>query len=145
MMGLSLIGIPLLLNSNAQTDHLLRQWVCLYNYGHRLLPAISIATLLIYAYVVFKKWTHGESWISYAVAGVLTVGIIPFTLIVMLSTNKLLFRLENEIKTNSKVTTLDNARKLVTKWGRMHFMRSFFPLAGALLGFNALLKEIIAQ
>lgn len=144
-MGLSLIGVPILLDSNSQTDHLLRQWVCLFNYGHRLLPAISIATLLIYAYEVFNRWTGGESWISYAVAGALTVGIIPFTLIFMHSTNNLLFRLEDEIKTNPKVTSLDTAQKLVTKWSRMHLMRSCFPLAGALLGFNALLKEITAQ
>ena len=98
MMGLSLIGIPALLKRNVQTDHLLRQWVCLYNYSHRLLPAISVATLLIYVYVVFKKWTDGESWILYAVAGALTVGIIPFTLIVMLSTNKLLFRLRMRLR-----------------------------------------------
>ncbi|KAK3720349.1 hypothetical protein LTR37_003760 [Vermiconidia calcicola] len=145
MMGLSLIGIPLLLNTNVRCEHLLRQWVCLYNYGHRILPAISITTLLIYAYIVFNKWSDGESWISYALAGALTVGIIPFTLIVMLSTNNLLFQLEDEIKTNSKATTLENAQKLVTKWGRMHLMRSCFPLAGAFLGCYALLAETNTQ
>ncbi len=143
-MGLSLIAIPLLLDSNTQTDQLLRQWVCLYNYGHRLLPAISIATLVTYAYVVYRKWTGGASWTSYAVAGALTVGIIPFTLIFMHSTNNLLFRLEEEIGANPKVTTLENAQTLVTKWSRMHLVRSCFPLAGALLGFSTLLKEIIA-
>jgi len=145
MTGLAVIMVPVLLDCNAQTAHLLHQWVSLYNYGHRILPAISIATLLIYGYVVYDKVAAGESWMSYAGAGALTVGIIPFTLIVMLSSNNLLFRLDDEIRTNPKATTLELAQRTVTRWSRMHLVRSMFPLAGAILGFNALLREMATR
>jgi hypothetical protein len=142
MSGLALIMVPVLLDVNAQTAHLLRQWVCLYNYGHRILPAISISTLCIYGYVVYNRWTDGGSWVSYGLAGLLTVGIIPFTLIVMQPSNNLLFQLEANIQSSPKATTLEDAQKLVTKWSRMHLVRSMFPLAGAVLGFSALLNEM---
>lgn len=143
MTGLALIMVPVLLDVNADTRHLLRQWVCLYNYGHRVLPAISIATLLIYGYVVYDKWTDdGGAWMSYGLAGLLTVGIIPFTLVVMLSSNNLLFQLEADIHSDPKATTLRDAQSLVAKWSRMHLIRSMFPLAGAVLGFSALLREV---
>ncbi len=142
MMGLSLMTVPLLLDTNHQSSVLLQQWVCLYNYGHRLLPAISITTLLIYCYISFDKWTDGRPWMRYACAGISTVGIIPFTLIVMQSTNNLLFRLEHENTNNLTKTSLDDAQKHVKSWTRMHTARSLFPLTGAIVGFVGLVKEM---
>lgn len=142
MAGLALIMVPVLLDVNTSTSHLLHQWVCLYNYGHRVLPAISIATLLMYGYIGFDKWTSGGPWISYAMAGGLTVGIIPFTLIVMLSSNNELFEMDAQIQHDPKATSMKDARTLVAKWSRMHLLRSMFPLAGAVLGFTTLLKEM---
>jgi hypothetical protein len=142
MTGLAVIMVPVLLDKSYQPAHLLEQWVCLFNYGHRILPAISITVLCLYGYIGYDKYLTGGAWIAYGTSGILTVGIIPFTLIVMQSTNDLLFQQEEEIRWNPKVTTLEDARKLIAKWSSMHFVRSMFPLAGAVLGFSALCKEM---
>lgn len=141
-MSLSLMTIPLFLDTNTQTPHMLHQWVRLYHYGHLLLPSMSVATLSLYAYVALNKRASGAPWASYAMAGVVTVGMIPFTLIVMLPTNNTLFELEGGVKISAAVTSLDYVRELVTKWGRMHLVRSLFPLLGATLGFNAVYKDL---
>lgn len=141
-MSLSLMTIPLFLDTNTQTAHMLHQWVRLYHYGHLLLPSMSVATLLLYAYVALNKRASSAPWRSYAMAGAVTVGMIPFTLLVMVPTNNTLFQLDDGIKITAAVTSLDYVRELVTRWGRMHFVRSLFPLLGATLGFNALLKDL---
>ena len=144
-MGLSLTTIPLFLDTNTQSAHMLTQWVRLYHYGHLLLPSMAIATFLMYAYTVNAKWASGNKWVTCAAAGVVTVSMIPFTLIVMAPTNSTLFRLEKEIKVEAAVATLDQVQALVTRWGRMHFVRSLFPLVGAVLGFSGLMDELTAE
>lgn len=143
-MSLSLMTIPLFLDTNTQPAHMLRQWVCLYHYGHLLLPSMSIATLFLYAYVALGKRASGAPWTSYVIAGAVTVGMIPFTLIVMVPTNNTLFELEDGVKISAAVASLECVRELVTKWGRMHLVRSLFPLLGATLGFNAVYKDLAA-
>jgi hypothetical protein len=142
MMSLSLMTIPLFLDTNTQSAHMLHQWVRLYHYGHLLLPSMSLATLALYAYVALSKRASGAPWTSYAVAGAVTVCMIPFTLIVMVPTNDTLFALESGVKVSAAVASLDYVRELVTKWGRMHLVRSLFPLLGATLGFNAVYKDL---
>ena len=143
-MSISLMTIPLFLDTNTQAAHMLTQWVRLYHYGHLVSPSMAIATFLIHAYTVTGKRASGQPWIAYAAAGVVTASIIPFTLIVMTPTNNTLFRLEKEIRVEAAVATLDQVRELVTRWGRMHFVRSLFPLVGAVLGFSGLANEVAA-
>lgn len=142
MMGISLMTIPLFLDTNIQPAHMLTQWIRLYHYGHLILPPMAVATCLIYAYTVTSKRASGKPWIIYAVAGAVTVSVLPFTWLVMVPTNNTLFRLDDEII--AAVPTLDYVQELVTRWGRLHFVRSSFPLVGAILGFSGLLSELAA-
>lgn len=142
MIGLSLMTIPLFLDTNTQSAHMLTQWVRLYHYGHLLLPSMAIATSLIHGYTATGKRASGQPWIVYAVAGAVTVSMVPFTLLVMAPTNNTLFRLEDESRFGVAVTTLDHVRELVGRWGRMHLVRSMFPLVGAVIGFRGLLSDL---
>jgi hypothetical protein len=142
MMSLSLMTIPVFLDTNTQPAQMLHQWVRLYHYGHLLLPSMSVATLSLYLYVALNNRASGALWASYATAGAVTVAIIPFTLIVMVPTNNTLFELEDLVNISAAVPSLDYVRELVTKWGRMHLVRSLFPLLGATLGFNALYEDV---
>ena len=143
-MSLSLVTVPLLLDTNTQVDHLLRQWLQLFHNGHMIMPTTSVATFFVYLYVVFNKRSSGRSWTGYAVAGAVTVGMIPFTLIVMVSTNNTLFALVDAINDATQVTSLEYVKELVTRWSWMHVVRSLFPLFGSILGFNVLLKDLAA-
>lgn len=142
-MSLSLMTIPVFLDVNTQTAQLLHHWVRLYHYGHLLLPSMSLATLSLYVYVALEKRASGAPWASYAVAGAVTVAMIPFTLLVMVPTNNVLFELQDGVKISAAAApSLDYVRELVTRWGRMHLVRSFFPFLGAALGLNTLYKDL---
>jgi len=69
----------------------------------------------------------------FAAAGITTMIIVPYTLILMAPTNDTLFRLEKDSEVTS-ATSLVEAQNLVRKWGWLHVVRSLFPLAGAILG-----------
>jgi uncharacterized membrane protein len=75
-------------------------------------------------------WLTGAS-VWWLVGGVLLVAVIPYTLIVVFPTNDKL--LDPAIDKNP-----DLARRLLTRWGRLHTVRSIMSLA-AFLGFMLLL------
>ena len=38
-MGLSLVAVPVFLDTDTQADHLVQQWARLYHYGHQLITS----------------------------------------------------------------------------------------------------------
>jgi hypothetical protein len=152
MLSICLLSIPILLDTNANANHLIVQWVRLYHYGHLLLPSLSVATCSTYLYTAISKRTSpklssSKSWVAYLGAGVATVAIIPFTLAVMVPTNDKLFQLNEDIEVaeGRAVATLDSVQMLVRTWAKMHFARSLFPLFGAIFGAYGLLNELATQ
>jgi uncharacterized membrane protein len=75
-------------------------------------------------------WLTGAS-VWWLVGGVLLVAVIPYTLIVVFPTNDKLLDPAIDKKP-------DFARRLLTRWGRLHTVRSIMSLA-AFLGFMLLL------
>jgi hypothetical protein len=133
MMSISVITVPVLLDTTNDPSHMFRQWACTYHYGLRIFPTMAVATFLLYCYTAIRKRATGRRWRVFAVAGATTILMVPFTWIFMAPTNNTLFRLENESKVAS-VANLAEAQELVIKWSWLHVVRSLFPLAGAILG-----------
>ena len=128
MMNLFLLTIPLLLETSTSTTHLLRQWNLVFYKGHVQGPSISIATGLTHA---FAAWRSGDK--RFAIAGAITVSMIPYTWIFMRNVNNGLFAASewaDEIKEGSN----ERVRQLVNTWSRFNAVRALFPLAGAILG-----------
>ena len=75
-------------------------------------------------------WLMGGG-IWWLVGGVLLVAVIPYTLIIVFPTNNKLLDLAID-------KTPDLARRLLTRWGRLHTVRSIMSLA-AFLAFMLLL------
>ncbi|KAH8786012.1 hypothetical protein F5883DRAFT_673646 [Diaporthe sp. PMI_573] len=144
MMALSLVAVPVFLDTTETAGHLYIQWARTYHYGHLGLPALSVSTLLLYLYTARQKRNAGNSrWRSQLVSGLITVLMVPFTWIVMLPTNNKLFALEAQAKAGVlPAGGLAEAQELVTKWSLMHVARSLFPLAGAILGSMALKRSL---
>ncbi|ORX99966.1 hypothetical protein BCR34DRAFT_494993 [Clohesyomyces aquaticus] len=150
MLSISLITVPLLLDTNTSSAHMVVQWVRLYHYGHILLPSLSVTTCLFYIYTARSKQNsssiaHQLFWNRYTRAGLVTVLMIPFTLMVMVPTNNTLFRLNEQMKASGGggdgIANLESVQDLVRVWTKMHIGRSLFPLLGAVLGIRALLEE----
>lgn len=146
MFSLSLVSVPVMLDTNIETAGLLNQWVRLYHYGHLLMPGLAICTFLLYSYVVIRQRTSGADahWRKYALAAATTVTMIPFTLAIMVPTNDTLFGLDRQTRVDrtKEVLVSGDVRALVVRWSWMHIARSCFPLLGAVLGIGALAEDL---
>lgn len=134
MMSLSLMAVPVLLDTTSQAPQLFHQWARMYHYGHQVLPTLAVGTFLLYSYTSVKKRRTKQSWATFALAGITTLSMVPFTWIFMVPTNNELFRLERVSKAEPMVKGIAEAKELVVKWSWLHLTRSLFPLMGAVMG-----------
>jgi hypothetical protein len=134
MMSLSLMAVPVLLDTATEAPQLFRQWVRMYHYGHQVLPTLAVGTFLLYSYTGIKKRRAGKPWAIFALAGITTLSMLPFTWIFMVPTNNELFRLETASQAEPLIKSIAEAKELVVEWSWLHLTRSWLPLIGAVLG-----------
>lgn len=135
------MAVPVFLDTTKHAPQLLQQWLNMYNYGFPVLPTISVATCSLYLYTAIRQRVAKGPWLIYAAAGFVTVTMLPFTWVFLWPTNDTIMRLEADTRAGLPAR-LEEAQELVKLWSRMHFLRSFFPLAGALIGLKGLLNEV---
>lgn len=149
-MSLSLMAVPVLLDTTTSAPELFHQWARMYHYGHQILPGMAIGTFFLYALVSIRKCRANEPkpWRLFALAGCVTLSIIPFILLVMKPVNDELFRLEAMtrivhmgIQSEASIKGIKGAKELVVKWSWMHFTRSWFPLVGAVIGALGMIRN----
>jgi uncharacterized membrane protein len=88
--------------------------------------ALMQASLAVVAFVAaIGAWVCSSTF-AWLLGGLLIAAVIPFTLIVIRPTNKQL--LDPSLDRDS-----DNARRLLTRWGRLHAVRTVLSLAAFLL------------
>nr|A0A411PQQ5.1 RecName: Full=Anthrone oxygenase AgnL2; AltName: Full=Agnestins biosynthesis cluster protein L2 [Paecilomyces divaricatus]QBG38886.1 anthrone oxidase [Paecilomyces divaricatus] len=136
MISLSLMAVPVLLDTTTEPTQLFFQWRRMYHYGHQVLPTMAVATTLLYAYTASKRRrAQKPSWAVFALAGTITVSMIPFTWLCMVPTNNVLFGLEAATRLGEPSGMgIEEAQALLVKWSWLHFTRSLMPLMGAILG-----------
>ncbi|KAL4885448.1 hypothetical protein BJY04DRAFT_134518 [Aspergillus karnatakaensis] len=143
--GYSFITIPSLLKSH--TEHsaslplIVKQWRDMYEAGKAQNPPIAILTATAFGYLawsVHKSIAIGalapkNAVALYSAAAALTVGIVPWTLAVMVPTNKkLIGRAESVwVEDEGSVTEV---KGLIGKWTVLNTLRGVFPLLGAVVG-----------
>ncbi|KAF7162436.1 hypothetical protein CNMCM5623_007727 [Aspergillus felis] len=137
MMGLSLIEIPVLLDTATHSLDLLQHFLRLYDIGHKMMPSLAITTCLLYGHAMTSARAAGRSGLPHMIAAVTTISMVPFTWLVMAPTNNALFQMHS----NPAAPNLGEAQQLLVRWAKLHAMRSLFPLAGAVLGFRLVLRE----
>ncbi|KAE8324405.1 hypothetical protein BDV39DRAFT_207892 [Aspergillus sergii] len=133
MMSVYGLAMPAFLQTITQSGHLIRYQRHLYQIGTTKGRVLGLTTTLLYASVSVHQYLTGETWLVSAAAGLATISLVPFTEIVMASTNKALARLETETN-RGVVISGEKTEQLVRKWDRFNAVRAFFPLAGAVLG-----------
>jgi hypothetical protein len=131
MMSISLLAVPTCLDTTLSATQLCRMWERVFHYGHRVLPAIALATGGIYMSIGLRDKSKR---LPMVVAGLATVSIMPFTWIFMFPTNDRLFAM---VAAGDADIDFAEARGLVIRWCRLHLTRSFFPLIGSVVGLMA--------
>ncbi|KAH7325645.1 hypothetical protein B0I35DRAFT_420871 [Stachybotrys elegans] len=133
MACMSIVTVPVLLDTIPTAPQLFQSWARLYHYGHILGPTGALGTLGLWMYAAAQRRAAEKSWRAFALAGVMTISIVPFTIFVMVPTNNELFRLK-ALGSELGNVTLANGRNVVTKWAWMHLARSALPLIGTIIG-----------
>ena len=107
-------------------------------------PGIALVSMIAYGYLAYqmkgtlnqhKAEMYGLCWLANA-------AIWPWTMVVMMPTNKKLFKKHDEIKgaegsaeiTESGVAEGQSAGELIKSWSNMNIVRGCFPLVAAALG-----------
>lgn len=143
MMSLSTIVVPVLLDTDTKSIQLARQWAHLYHYGGLYMPAMSVAATSLYVSVALRKCVSARKQrLLYTTAGMATITIVPFTLLMMVPINSALLRLEVLASAAASVPDLSVVQELVVRWAWLHAVRSAFPLVGAVLGLLGVLREL---
>lgn len=131
MTALSLMAVPVLLETTTSPTQLFHQWTTMYGYGHRVLPGLAIVTALLYIRAAMRL--HREQsplWMRCTLASVCTVCIIPFTLIFMADTNDTLFWMHRQAEagldggldaeyTNPEMSSKSNQTLISQGFGRI--------------------------
>lgn len=134
---------------NTSQNTLARQWKTLYNHGKVQNPpiaAISACSLYYLAYAVrshsayYSRFAGESTGTFYAGAAFLTLGIVPWTLVAMTSTN-------DRIAVVTEIEAGDESEKsersglsdeefdgLLSQWQVLNGIRGVFPLVGGVLG-----------
>ncbi|GFF93595.1 uncharacterized mitochondrial membrane protein C800.14c [Aspergillus udagawae] len=114
-------------------------WANLYNNGKTQNPPVAVATAAVLFYL---SWSVREgtalsllaarnSSSLYAVSGALVLGIVPFTLGVMMRTNR---SLQAEVGAKDELeATRTEVESLLERWGVLNALRGGLPLVGAVV------------
>ena len=142
ILGISFLAIPTWLI--APSPVLVRQWQVSFDRGKIINPAIDLVSVVAYSYLAYSLYgtlNHPKAEM-YGLSAVATLGIFPYTIFGMMSTNRKLLKKHDEMKgldVGEKATEVGLARgesvkELVDKWGMLNVGRGLFPLVGAVLG-----------
>ena len=135
-LALSVHLIPRLLES--PTPLLVRQWHAAYLLGKRTFPPLALLSSLSYFYLAYKGDALEGNRMGYLIAGLLTVGIVPYTALVMRGTNNKLIERRNEVGALGNQDTVvevglgnESAHALVDWWGVLNLGRgAMLSIAG---------------
>ena len=123
---------------------MIRQWQKSFDTGKIVHPALALLSSFAYGYLAYKfqgtlRQTAAE---MYGVCIVANLAIWPWTIFVMMPTNKKLFKRydeskslgENEMKTEVGMPKEDSTKELIGWWSTMNIIRGCLPLVAAVLG-----------
>jgi len=138
MLGM-LVTMPVILETSTDGLQLCRQWARAFDYGHVIGPVLCGATTLLHTYAALGRRTPPSEKASKTsrwqlMAGAATLGMVPFTVVAMSSTNSALFDLLAKASPD-----LGSVKELVSTWSWLHFVRCMFPFIGAILGVKVFL------
>lgn len=147
-LGVSALVLPRLLES--PTPLMLRQWARLLEAGKRTFPALAAAAAAPYWFLAYRFW-GGAGWNGgtragwlYLVAGGLCVGTVPYTLAVVMPTNRRLLRKVEQTRMLGEADEVvetgareESAKYLVDHWGLLHMGRVVMIAAAGMIGLGA--------
>ncbi|KZF24471.1 hypothetical protein L228DRAFT_281540 [Xylona heveae TC161] len=128
--SISTITVPAILPNPPST--ILKSWSIAYNRGKMIAPSMALTSALANLYVAYKT----EDVVP-VVAAALAIGIVPWTILVMLKTNKALMEREQRTRTVHATTEVkveieeEGVRALTDRWATLNLVRAGLVLSSA--------------
>jgi hypothetical protein len=144
--SLSIFLIPRILES--PTPLLLKQWNHTYERGKAIGPPFGVVAALSFFYLSYHFHTSSTSafvnntnaW-GYLTAGLLSIGIVPYTMLVLMPTNDKMKKKADETKSLEKEDHVveiglgeETAHQLADWWGVLNLGRGAMLTASGVLG-----------
>lgn len=131
---------------NLPVTNAVRLWRKFYESGKSQNPPIAALTASAFFYLAWSTRPAsklGRQVLSsapalYSTAAILTLGIVPYTIVTMRGTNNALLA-KAELETKPSADSSVEIEELVNKWITLNGIRSLLPLAGGVLGIIAAL------
>ncbi|KAF2128246.1 hypothetical protein P153DRAFT_368110 [Dothidotthia symphoricarpi CBS 119687] len=137
-------GAALLASPMADEATVLAQFRIIFRRGFFLCPPFAaVATLANLGNALISWWSgDGASMaLRFLLAGLCTASLVPFTLLFIIRSESLLLeRAAGMAKGKVGEKTLPSApstRELIEEWARLNYLRTLFPLVGALVSYSA--------
>jgi hypothetical protein len=148
-LAISAMLVPRLLESPSPL--LLKQWKHTFEAGKASIPPLASICTLSFGYLAYEAKrtpnTLPHVWKIYAASALLCIGIVPYTLTALASTNnKLLNKAEETrvLRAEDKIVEVglggESAHQLVDKWATLNLGRAIMLATAAVLGTWATLQ-----
>ncbi|KAL2436722.1 hypothetical protein ABEF95_013508 [Exophiala dermatitidis] len=133
-------------DDNTPSTTLAKQWSYIYNRGKVQNPPVAAMTAGAFFYLAWSARTtapQSQLPLLYGSAAAATLGIVPFTLLLMNSTNSKLIRhtaaSSKELSPGAQQSKDEEIVRLLGTWTTLNAIRGLFPLVGAVIGLVAIL------
>lgn len=126
--AISLFTIAPILQSSAPRGVLLHQWHLAYTLGKSYMPPAAGAIAASYLGAAYYSSSLVKEWRGFAAAAALTVGIVPFTLLLIMPTVRALEGMLADGRDGKEADA--EARAVMQSWSRWNFARAMLPLVG---------------
>lgn len=131
---------------------MLAQFKVIFLRGFRLCPPFALIASLANFSNAFISWRSNDGTgmaLRFLLAGLCTASLVPFTLLFVVRCESLLLEKGAEMakvtqrvdrKQGEEKTSLSAARTrdLIEEWARLNYIRTLFPLIGALVAYSAI-------
>ena len=107
-------------------------WKVLFNRGKTRGPAVALFAGLNYVYVAYSSFQSGGGWMGFAVAGLLTLAIVPWTVLVMSGVNGKLMDAADAVPRQN--LEAKEVQWLMGRWSLLNAVRGLLPLIGGVVG-----------
>lgn len=142
--ALSLIAVPALTNAQEEKEvspgTAVKLWKKIYDAGKSQNPPVAATTAAAFLYLAWSarpgiRTTYNPAGL-YTAAAILTVSIVPYTIVTMRPTNNALIKLA---KSQADLTAADvlQSNGLLGRWMVLNGIRSLLPLVGGVVAITA--------
>jgi hypothetical protein len=122
---------------------LAQQWGIMYNRGKVTIPPLTLLPAALFGLLAYRNRSTSGTFGLYVAAAVLGPTIVPYTLLVMGSTNnELEAKADSAAKTIAEEAVGDNTHALVDRWGLLNLGRAAIYVTTTVVGLWATLGSV---